>query len=187
MVVIFFIVRNEYPKYGPYDLLEKRNDKVGILFEKVLGDEKLRIENKSYLGIKPEATKRISDFFYDIKQISTYASKGTESSHKYNKLEVRIVFKDGTQADKIYTGTRVMQAFGLGAQLLVKMKLEDGKVVETYTNGVELASVPEAITNDLIRIRDTVLRYDRSDKNRSFYYYAEKTKTEIEEDWKNLK
>lgn len=64
--------------------------------------------------------------------------------------------------DKLYTGIRVVQSYDMSAQLLVKMELLNGKVVKTYTNGVEINSSPTSIEPDIEYIKEAVLNYDRT-------------------------
>jgi hypothetical protein len=168
------------------DIVDKQNDKVGILFEQAVTKEKLSIENKFYAGLMPSCTKRIEEYFKSIKIIESYASKGTSSKDKFNKLQVRITFNDGKVAEELYTGIRVVQAYGMGAQLLVKMELINGTVVKTYTNGAELDKDPKSIVPDIENIKKAVLGYDR-EINRNAYYYPAKTQDDIKKEWDNLK
>ena len=168
------------------DILDKQNDKVGNLFEQAIATEKQRIENKFYAGLMPSCTKRMDEYFKSIKIIESYASEGLSSKDKFNKLQVRIIFNDGKVAEELYTGVRVVQAFGMGAQLLVKMEFINGKVVKTYTNGAELNNSPDRIVPDIEQITSAVLSYDR-EINRNFYYYPAKTQEDIKEEWNNIK
>ncbi len=167
------------------DIVDKQNDKVGILFEQAIATEKLRIENKFYAGLMPSCTKRIDEYFKSIKIIESYASEGTSSKDKFNKLQVRITFSDGKVVEELYTGVRVVQALGMGAQLLVKMELINGKVVKTYTNGAELNSSPASIVPDIEVIKEVVLNYDRK-INGSAYYYPAKTQETVKKEWDNI-
>jgi hypothetical protein len=170
---------------GPYDIVDQQNDKVGILFEQDIAKEKATIERGIfYPGLKPSCTARIDEYFKTIKYIESYASKGTESTNKFNHLEVKITFNDGKIVTGLYTGQRVIQAYRMGPQLLIKMELANGKVVKTYTNGVERKISPEDIT--LYKIKDAVLYYDRH-INSSAYYYPAKTKKDIEKEWDKIK
>jgi hypothetical protein len=167
------------------DIVDKQNDKVGILFEQAIATEKLRIENKFYAGLMPSSTKQIDEYFKSIKMIESYASEGTSSKDKFNKLEVRITFSDGKVAEELYTGVRVVDAYGMGAQLLVKMELIDGKVVKTYTNGAELNNSPTSIVPDIEVIKKAVLSYDKK-INRNAYYYPAKTQETVKKEWDNV-
>jgi hypothetical protein len=168
------------------DIVDKQNDKVGILFEQAIEKEKLRIENKFYAGLMPSCTKRIDEYFKSIRIIESYASKGTSSKDKFNKLQVRIIFNDGKVAEELYTGVRVVQAYGMGAQLLVKMELINGAVVKTYTNGAELNNAPQSFVPDIENIKNAVLSYDR-EINKNAYYYPAKTQEDIQKEWDDLK
>ena len=168
------------------DIVDKQNDKVGVLFEQAIAKEKQRIESKWYDGLMPSCTKQMDEYFKSIKIIESYASEGLSSNDKFNNLEVRITFNDGKVVEELYTGVRVVQAFGMGAQLLVKMELINGKVVKTYTNGEELNNSPDSIVPDIEQITSAVLGYDRK-INRNFYYYPTKTQETIKEEWNNVK
>lgn len=167
------------------DIVDKQNDKVGILFEQAISKEKQRIESKWYNGLMPSCTKRMEEYFKSIKIIESYASEGTSSNDKFNKLEVRITFNDGKVVEELYTGVRVVQTFGMGAQLLVKMEFIDGKVVKTLTNGAELNNSPNSIIPDIEQITKAVLGYDR-EINRTFYYYPAKTQEDINKEWDSI-
>ena len=171
---------------GTVDIVDKQNDKVGVLFEQAIAKEKQRIESKWYDGLMPSCTKQMGEYFKSIKIIESYASEGLSSNDKFNNLEVRITFNDGKVVEELYTGVRVVQAFGMGAQLLVKMELINGKVVKTYTNGAELNNSPDSIVPDIEQITSAVLGYDRK-INRNFYYYPTKTQETIKEEWNNVK
>jgi hypothetical protein len=186
-IIFFTILRIQGTKKGVYDMVDKQNNKVGILFNQLIEKEKERIRGKNwYAGIMPNAVTRMDAYLKSLQQIESYASKGTESKDKFNKLEVRITFADGKIVNALYTGNRVVQAYGMGAQLLIKMQLENGKVTTTYTNGVELNATPSDIQNDLIAIQDAVLRYDRS-MHPNDYYYPQKTSAEKQKEWDAVK
>jgi hypothetical protein len=173
-------------KKGKFDIVDKPNSKIGILFERAVAKEKASIEHGFYSGLMPGCTKRIDQYLRTVKSIESYASKGTESKDKFNRLEVKITFNDGNEANKLYTGIRVVQAYGMGAQLLLKIELVNGKVVKAYTNGAELANAPEAAAPDIEYIKKAVLNYDMQ-INKSAYYYPAKTQKEIKEEWNNIK
>jgi hypothetical protein len=185
-LVITLILITSCINKGKFDIVDKQNDKIGMLFEQAIAKEKARIENGFYRGLMPNCTIRIEEYLQSIKIIESYASKGTESNDKFNKLEVRITFNDGKVADKLYTGVRVVQAYDLGTQLLVKMELNNGKVLKTYSNGAELNTAPENIAPDIESIKGAVLNYDRR-INKSAYYYPAKTQEDIKKEWDNLK
>jgi hypothetical protein len=88
---------------------------------------------------------------------------------------------------KLYTGQRVVQAFGIGHQLLMKLQLQDGKVIKAFTNGVDMEGDPASVKYDINLIADCVLRYDKSDANRHYYYWPDKTKIEMKKEWDDVK
>lgn len=171
---------------GVFDIVDKPNDKVGLLFERVVATEKTRIENGWYSGLMPSSTKRMDAYLRTIKSIESYASKWLESTDKFNKIEVKIIFNDGREVNSLYTGIRVVQGYGMGSQLLVRMELLDGKVIKTFTNGAENGNEPKYVTPDMEYIEKAVLGYDRG-INRNDYYYPSKTKQSIEKEWDNIK
>jgi hypothetical protein len=185
-ILIYFFSTMNNPQKGPYDIVGKENGKVGILFEQAIAKEKASIEHGFYAGLMPSSTKRIDEYFKAIKTIESYASKGTESDNKYNEVEVKITFNDGKVVNELYTGIRVVQAFGMGAQLLVKMELTNGKVTKTYTNGVERNRSLEYITADIEYIKKAVLYYDKS-VNSNAYNYPQKTNNQIKKEWDDIK
>ncbi len=134
----------------------------------------------------PSCTQQIDTYFKTIRIIESYASKGTESDDKFNYLEIKITFNDGKVVNELYTGIRVVQAFGMGAQLLVKMELANGKVVKAHTNGVERVDGPNYVTDDIEHIKKAVLNYDR-EINRNAYYYPAKTNDQIKKEWEEIK
>jgi hypothetical protein len=186
IVIVYFFIKMKGPHRGPFDIVDKENNKVGLLFEKTIEKEKASIEHGFYSGIKPTAVQRLDDYLKTIQFIELYASHGTESDYKFNYLEVNIVFKNGQKVNKLFTGQRVLQAFDMGAQFLVKMELNNGKVVKALTNGVERNNTPDYITADLELIKKAVLRHDMQTKG-SFYYYAGKTEADIKQEWDSLK
>jgi hypothetical protein len=185
-----FIINSSCKEFGthkgPYDFVDKENNKIGILFDRAVADEKARIERNWYPGLMPTSTKRIDEYFKTIKFIETYASKGTESSNKFNQVELKITFNDNRIVSGLYTGVRVVQAFGMGAQLLIKMELANGKVIKAYTNGAEKDKGPENVTSDIEKIREKVFYYDYK-ANSSAYYYPTKTNNEIQKEWDEIK
>jgi hypothetical protein len=185
--IFLFIFIVSCTQKGPYDVVDKENNKIGILFEKAIAEEKERIANgREYPGIKPDCIKRMNTYLNSIKHIESYASKGTASNDKFNQVEIKITFNDGTIANKIYTGKRVVQAYGMGAQFLVKMELADGKVVKSYTNGAEKNNSPDYIRGDIALIKEKVLRYDWK-INRNDYFYPAKTQEDVEKEWRDIK
>ncbi len=170
----------------PVDTLAKQNDKIGVLFEQAVSREKMRIGNGFYAGLMPSSALQIDRYLRWIKTIESYASHGTASTDKFNKLQVKITFNNGTVVDKLYTGIRVVQSYDMSAQLLVKMELLNGKVVKTYTNGVEINSSPTSIEPDIEYIKEAVLNYDRT-ISWSAYYYPAKTQENIKEEWSKIK
>jgi len=178
----FFILRDE--EKGPYDIVDQQNDKVGILFDNVVAQERNYIKEGGYDGIMPTSVTRMDEYMKTIKYIESYASKGTESDNKFNDIEVRITFNNGKIADKLYTGYPVLAY--VGPQFLVKLELADGKTIKAFTNGVEKGKSPKDFNNDFITIQKAVLGYDR-EINKQFYYYPEKTTTDIKNEWDSIK
>jgi hypothetical protein len=186
VVTFYFFTINNKNITGKFDIVDKENDKIGILFEQELEKEKGSIGHGFYSGLMPSCTLRIDGYLKTIKYIETYASKGTESSDKFNQLRVKITFNDNKVISELYTGIRVMQALGMGAQLLMKLELVEGKVVKAYSNGVEKADSPQNIKNDLRVIINAILNYDKK-INSSLYYYANKTNDDIKKEWDDVK
>jgi hypothetical protein len=186
VVTIYFFAINNKSKIGKFDIVDKENDKIGILFEQAIEKEKGSIGHGFYSGLMPSCTLRIDEYLKTIKYIETYASNGTESSDKFNQLRVKITFNDNKVVSDLYTGIRVMQALGMGAQLLMKLELVEGNVVKAYSNGVEKADSPQNMKNDLQVIINAILSYDKKN-NGSLYYYADKTSTDLKKEWDNVK
>jgi hypothetical protein len=186
-VFVGFFYNTQITHRGKYDIVDKENSKVGILFQKTIEKEKERIEGGVwYGGIMPSASKRIEDYLKTIKEVESYASKGTESSDKFNSLEVKILFNDGKVVDKLYTGKRVLQAYGMGAELLVKIIFENGKIIKSYTNGAELNDSPENIMPQLDDVSSAIINYDRK-INPNYHFYPSKTDNDIQKEWEEVK
>jgi hypothetical protein len=182
---LFFTMNLGKKKTGPMDVVNKENSKIGVFFEELLEDEKDRIKMGFYDGLLPSSVSRIDEYLKTIQTIESYASKGTESDDKFNKIEIRIRFNNGKTVSELYTGKRVVQAFGMGNQFLVKFTLKNGTIVKSESNGVELKNGPDYIQADLEDVKSAVLSYDRS-VNGTFYFLPAKTKADIQKEWDNI-
>jgi hypothetical protein len=133
-----------------------------------------------------QAPKNGDTYFKTIKEVETYARYGTESGDKFNHVEIRITFANGIVADKIYTGNRVLQSFGMGAQFLTKFIFEKGRVVRSYTNGAELQGGPDYVINDIRTVIEKVTHYDW-EANHNKYFLPEKTQSDYKKEWDEVK
>lgn len=133
-----------------------------------------------------DAAKNTDNFLKTIKQVESYASYGTESNDKFNLIEHRITFKNGNVVNELYTGNRVLQAYGMGNQFLTKWIFEDGRVIKSYSNGVELTLGPDGIKNDILKIVENITRFDWQE-NKIKYFFADKTQIDIDSEWKKIK
>jgi hypothetical protein len=173
-------------KKGPYDVVDKENAKIGVLFEQLRKAEMDRYASNWYPGIMPTATQQADTYLKTLRAIESYASHGTKSNYKFNYLEVKLEFTDGRTVKKRYTGQRVVQAFGVGAQLLVRLELENGVVVRAFTNGVERGGSPDDIKPALSQLLNAALTYDMR-QYPQYYYYPRKTQKDVEKEWEEVK
>ena len=185
-VSVFVVFQPFKAKKGVFDVLDKENSKISILYENILKEETDRINRNWYGGIMSTATEQIDKFHKTLKEVESYASKGTESSDKYNKVEVKMLFNDGSSVTELYTGKRVLQSYGMGMQFLVRLIFKDGKIVQSFTNGVEKDRSPAEIKLYLLDIQTAMMSYDKK-KNHSKYYHPAKTQNDVDKEWENVK
>ena len=171
-------------KTDEYDIVNKENNKIAILFNNKLDTHIGSVSGGMYSGYTKIATQSIVQFFESIKTIETYARYGSASNDKFNKVEMKLTFNNGRVLDKVYTGMPVIRAYG--ATLLLKLDIQNGKAKTAFTNGVELTSSPSNFENYMQDVVDHCISVD-SRENPNKYYPAPKTKEDIKNDWDKVK
>ena len=171
-------------KTNEYDVVNKENNKIAILFNNKLTAHIGSVSGGMYSGYTKMATQSTVQFFEGIKTIETYARYGSASNDKYNKVEMKLTFYDGKVLDKVYTGMPVIPMYG--STLLLKLDLKEGKATTAYTNGTELKTSPSNFENYMQDVIDNCISVD-SRANPNKYYPAQKTQEDIKNDWDSVK
>ena len=171
-------------KTNEYDIVNKENNKIALLFNNQLNSHIGSVSGGMYSGYTKMATQSIVQFFGSIKTIETYARYGSASNDKFNKVELKLTFYNGRVLDKVYTGMPVIRAYG--ATLLLKLDMQNGKAKTAYTNGVEFTSSPSNFENYMQDVIDNCISVD-SRANPNKYYPAQKTQEDIKNDWDSVK
>lgn len=127
-----------------------------------------------------EAKANATAYFHSIASIESYARYGVTSSQPRNMLELNIIYQAGKEAKKVYTGMSVNGM--VGANVLFKILLKDGKVTQAYSNGVELKNPPDWVKNDIRNVIHAAMSHGVQN-NQSGYYPSEKTASDIEKEW----
>lgn len=170
-----------FPRRSAYDKVDKPNDKMVPMFNAAIERE---IENHTqsdfHPGYIPGSRQRTIDYLKTIKFIEGYASYGVTSARPHNYLELKIGFADGSVADGVYTGQSISGY--MGPALLMKVDMEQGKVVKVYTNGQEKKGSPDWVVPDINTMIDKAIAYDIG-QHQNLYFPPQKTPADFEKEW----
>ncbi|OCA76565.1 hypothetical protein BBH99_12355 [Chryseobacterium contaminans] len=182
MAAIFYIFwGNPFSAHSELDIPDKPNEKLFGMFNKEIEKE---IENHTqsvmYPGYIAESRQNTINYLKTIKTIESSTRYGVKSTQPRNNLELRIVFKDGNVAEKIYTGH---SCSGYTSPcLLMKVEMKDGKATHIFTNGVERKGSPEWIIPDLNIMINKAISYDIN-RNPNQYFPPQKTQQDFDKEW----
>lgn len=178
---LFFEVK--WQQSSKFNIPDQQNDKIvkmmNIQIEKEIEDH---TQSEMHPGYRPESRQTTIDFLKTIKSIESYARYGVESKRARNNLELKIIFNDGTVAEKVYTG-HSCSGF-LDPCLLMKVEMKNGKAIKAFTNGQEKKGSPDWIINDLNVLIEKAISYD-IDRNYEGYFPPKKTENDFEKEWEN--
>lgn len=180
-VTLFWMFKSDKSEF---DLINKENSKM-VDMSNIQMEQALRNYTQSvmYPGYIEESGLNAKKYLSTIKSIEKYTRYGVMSRKSRNNVYLKIVFNNGKIIDDVYTGETVNGI--LGASLLIRVYLKDGKVFKVETNGVEKKGAPDWVTNDLYNLFDDAIGYDRK-RNPTDYFPPEKTSKDFEKEWENL-
>lgn len=177
----FLVFENKWQQKSKFDFPDQQNDKIvnmlNIQIDKEIEDH---TQSAMYPGYSPKSRQTTINFLKTIKFIESYARYGVESKRARNNLELKIIFNDGTVAEKVYTG-HSCSGF-LNPCLLMKVEMQDGKALRVFTNGQEKKGSPDWIINDLNVLIEKAISYD-IDRNYEGYFPPKKTQNDFEKEW----
>lgn len=179
--VFYLIFRDFFPTKSEFDIPDKQNDKiVNMLNEEINKEIDNHTKSVMYPGYIPEARQHTIDYLKTIKSIESYARYGVKSTQPRNYIELKIIFNDGSVADKVYTGYSC-NAY-TGTCLLMKAEMKDGKAVKVFTNGQEKKGSPDWIKPNLNLLIEKAISYD-IDRNKDLYFGKPKTQKDFDKEW----
>ncbi len=180
-ITLFWIFKSDKSKF---DVINKENPKMvdmsNIQVERALKDH---THSVMYPGYIEESGLNAKKYLSTIKSIEKYSRYGVMSTQSRNNVYLKIVFNSGKIVDDVYTGETVNGI--LGASLLIRVHLKDGKVFKVETNGIEKKGAPDWVINDLYNLFDDAIGYDIKTKPTN-YFPPEKTSKDFEKEWENL-
>lgn len=170
-----------FPRRSAYDKADKPNDKMIPMFNAAIEREiDDHTQSDAHPGYIPGSRQRSIDYLKTIKYIEGYARYGVESTRPHNYLELKIGFADGKIAEEVYTGQSVSPLVGIA--VLMKVEIDNGKVVKVYTNGQEKKGSPEWVIPDINTMINKAIAYD-IDQHHDKYFPPQKTSKDFEQEW----
>jgi len=181
LVMVYFLLAELISSKTQFDVADKENPKIVAMLNTQLQKNIDKHEkNTFHPGYLPTAKAYVAAYLKTIAKLESYSRYGVASSRGRNAIEVRIAFKDGTVAEKLYTGNTSSHV--MPPPLLLSVTMNDGIAVKVWTNGVEKKGSPEWIVNDLNTLIEAAVFYDIK-RNRNGYYPADKTPQDFEKEW----
>lgn len=167
---------------SPLDVPDKENPKMVALFNRQLDYHLGQYDTVQCPGCIAAAQQRVAAFYQSLKTIESHTRYGMQSSRAHNAIEVKLTFNDGTVADELYTGISWNGSPMLGAPLVLKADMAQGKVTRVWTNGVELKGSPDWVIGDLNTLIQSAIHYDMN-KHHNSYFPPEKTSADFKKEW----
>lgn len=129
------------------------------------------------------AAENAKIYFESIESIESFAEYGVTSMHAKNRLQLKIVFSNNIIADRVYTGIALS---GIRTpNVLFKVLMENGRVSQVFTNGIELNNPPDFVRSDIYSFIKSVMNFELV-SNQNKYFPNVKSKEEIKEEWEDI-
>jgi hypothetical protein len=157
------------------------NPKLAQLINTSLQQEAARMVPSNYPGLTAEASKNTLIWFTEIREVVARCRYGPRNDSKFNLLVYDITLRTGAVIESVYTGRRCL--YGMELPLVMRVRFENGQVVEALTDGRELKQSVQTVKGELLLFAETIIRTDWR-RNPARYFPPNKTESQILDEWK---
>jgi hypothetical protein len=160
------------------------NPKLVELINREIAVELRQIDPDKSPAWRPEARQLTEAWMTGINEVIARCRFGKNSERRFNQIELDIYIINGEPLLNVYTGQSCH--YKIQAPLVMKVKFENGKAVDAFTDGRELRGSIDAVRYEISKFAEHTVKADRS-QNRDKYFVPGKTKKEIEDEWRTKK
>jgi hypothetical protein len=167
--------------FGPEAPGNISNPKLVELINREINAEIKQIDPEKNAGWTKDAKKATELWMLDITEVVVRCRYGKGNENKFNQIELDISTRSGNSLKNVYTGQRCF--YKMSVPLVMRVKFENGRAIDALTDGRELNGSVDLIKYEISQFAEHTVRADRS-RNRNKYLSSEKSRQEIEEEWK---
>jgi hypothetical protein len=157
------------------------NPKLVELINREINAEIRQIDPDKNAGWTKDAKKATELWMSNITEVVARCRYGKNNENKFNQIELDIYTRSGNSLKSVYTGQRCF--YKMSVPLVMRVKFANGRAIVALTDGRELTRSVDLIRYEVSQFAEHTVKADRS-RNRDIYLSSEKSRAEIEEEWK---